>query len=477
MTDTRRIRGLLADRLGVDPRALAAFRIGLGVVLLLDLALRAGSLTAFYTDRGVLPRSLLRATYPTLGELSLHALFGALWWQALLFALTALVAVALVAGVHSRAAAVVAFVLVVSLHLRNPPLLNAGDSLLRRLLLWGSLVPLGARWGYDAAGTDERVLSVATVGLYLQVLAVYVVNAVLKLRGDAWHAGTAVRYVFGVDALTVGLGDLLAGQATLLTVGAYAWLALLVASPLLLVTAGRARTLLVGALVGGHLFMLATLRLGVFPLVSVVSLLPFLPASVWDRIERHARPLRERLLDRVGDRRGDAATVVPATVARLEPPSTQAVAAVLLAFVLAWNAASLGLVVLPGTGADTVDPEQRRWDMFAPVPVQTDAYYVTVGETAAGKRVDLFAGAATASPSDVDATYPGHRWYLYQQHLRGPGTEALRDRFGAYLCERWDRRHDSRLVRVEVTLVTQQVRLDGAGPTRRETLADRPCPG
>jgi hypothetical protein len=247
--------------------------------VLADLALRARDLTVFYTDAGVLPRSLLFEHYPTVGRLSLHALSGAAAWQATLFAVTAAVAVALVVGYRSRLAALLLFVLLLSLHTRNLAVLNAGDSLLRRLLLWGALLPLGARWGLDAdAGSGtRRVVSLATVGLLVQVVAVYVVNAVVKLRGEAWSAGTAVRYVFGMDALTTGVGDLLAGQSVLLATGTYAWLALVVASPLLLVATGRHRTALAAAFAGGHLFMLATLELGVFPLVSVAGLLPFLP--------------------------------------------------------------------------------------------------------------------------------------------------------------------------------------------------------
>lgn len=481
MTAVQRLRELLADRLAVDQRGLAAFRIGLGLVLLLDLGLRALDLTAFYTDSGVLPRSLLFDVYPTLGQLSLHALSGSLWWQLLLFAVTAVVAVALVVGYRSRVAALLAFLLLTSLHLRNPPILNAGDSLLRRLLLWGVLLPLGARWGLDARGTPGRrsVLTVATVGLYVQVLAVYLVNAVLKLRGETWHAGTALRYVFGVDALTVGLGDLLAGQATLLTIGAYAWLSLLVASPLLVVTAGRVRASLVGAFLLGHLFMLATLRLGVFPLVSMTALLPFLPPAIWDRVEARVASFRERFDARVGAPPMSAPRVwVPAALRRLGEPSARTAATLLLAFVLVWNAASLGLVALPGTGASSVDPEQRRWDMYAPVPVQTDVWYVTIGRTADGARVDAYAGTASIDrPADVDATYPGHRWYLYLQHLRGPHTGPMRDRFADYLCERWDRTHGSELRSIEVSYVVQSVRLEGVGPTRTRSFGNRSCPG
>jgi hypothetical protein len=49
----------LAPVAGIDPRALAAPRIGLGAVLLIDLWMRTGRFKALYTDAGVFPRLYL----------------------------------------------------------------------------------------------------------------------------------------------------------------------------------------------------------------------------------------------------------------------------------------------------------------------------------------------------------------------------------------------------------------------------------
>jgi len=63
----------LARRFGVDPRALAALRMSLGLLFLADLALRSRDLVAFYTDAGVLPRSVLREEFGGIAALSIHA--------------------------------------------------------------------------------------------------------------------------------------------------------------------------------------------------------------------------------------------------------------------------------------------------------------------------------------------------------------------------------------------------------------------
>ncbi|MFB6198096.1 MAG: HTTM domain-containing protein, partial [Halobacteriaceae archaeon] len=73
MNKHQRLRAFIETRSSVDLRALAAFRAGLGLVLLIDIGLRSGDLVAFYTDAGILPRSILFELYPTIGHFSLHA--------------------------------------------------------------------------------------------------------------------------------------------------------------------------------------------------------------------------------------------------------------------------------------------------------------------------------------------------------------------------------------------------------------------
>ncbi|PSQ53320.1 HTTM domain-containing protein [Halobacteriales archaeon SW_8_65_20] len=453
------LREPLADRFGIDARGLAVARIALGLLVLCDLALRLPHLVAMYTDAGVLPRSLLLEAYPFIGQLSLYTLSGSLAWALLLFGLTALAAVAFAVGYRSRLAAFALFVLLLSLHARNLTIANAGDWLLRRLMLWFALVPAGRRWGLDArrGSTTDRIASLATAGVLVQVVVVYAVNAVLKLRGDLWVEGVAVQYIYQVDALTVGLGDLVAGTP-LLAVGSHAWMALLVCSPLLVLARRRVRTLLVAALAGGHLFMFLTLRLGVFPLISMASLLLFVPTAVWDRVERRTNTLRARVRDR--------ASIVP-TPGDWHPafprPATQTLAAGLLAFVLVWSTASVGLVALP---AAPVDPTERRWDMFAPHPKTADTWDVPVGTTTDGEQVDAFRGGDPAfAVADSTSTYPSIYWYLYLDTLSG--TSTLRPGFAAYLCDRWAARHDSRLASVDLVHVTQETYPETESPERR----------
>lgn len=484
-----RVRGALAARFGVDARALAALRVAVGALLLADLAIRATDLVAHYTDAGVLPRAALHAHYPTLARLSLHAASGAAWMQATLFLAAAVAAVALAVGYRTRLATAVSLLFLVSLHLRNPLVLNAGDGLLRRLLLWSLFLPLGRRWSVDAIRRDapadppRRVTSVASAALLLQVVVVYAVNAAFKHRGERWPSGEAVRYVFSLDQLTVRLGDLLAGHPELLTAFGRLWLALVSASVLLVVLTGRARAAFAGLLAAMHLGMALTMRLGLFPLVSVAALLPFLPGSVWDAVERRAAPWRARVLDapRMRALRRTSASRSTALPAPSLPDWTRrvpsVVAAVLLVAVLAFNAASLGYVDAPDAVADSVDPGERGWTMFAPEPRGVDGWYVVVGHRDDGGRIDAFRDAPVRwdPPPEVADTYPSHRWFVYLLDLRAPANADLRPHFADYVCREWAAGRDDRLSGVSVYYVEQPTRLDRPELTRRVKLGNYSC--
>jgi len=478
---------------------MAALRVALGALLLADLFLRARYLVAFYTDFGVLPRAALREQYPAFARLSLHALSGDAWVQAALFVIAGGFAVAFLCGYRTTLVTVVSFLLLASLHARNPLVLNAGDSLLRRLLFWGVFLPLGGRWSVDALrdgrdGRDgERVASVASAALLVQVVIVYTANAAFKLRGDLWVRGDAIRYVFSLDQFTVLFGDVLARYPPVLVALDRVWLALLLSSVLLVLLTGRARTLLVALFVGMHLGMALTMRLGLFPFISIAALLPFLPGPVWDALESRLSAAVGRLPDPVrrGDRLGRVRSAValptvavPAVLPAVPPVVgqwtrrvTSVVVAVLLVLVLAWNAATLGYVDVPDGVEAAVDPDERRWDMFAPSPPRSDGWYVVPGRLESGGQVDAYRRSSVQwdRPPDVAATYPTARWRKYLIGLWWADDDDLTRPFAGYLCRRWNSTHEDDLVGVTVYVVEQPTRLDGPEPTHRRKLLGYSC--
>jgi hypothetical protein len=464
----------IRQRVGVDPRALAAFRVAVGALLLADLALRSRHLVAFYTDDGVLPRAALSATKSTV--YSIHALSGATWVQAVLFVLAGAVAFALFVGYRTRAATIGSWLLLTSLQLRNPLVLNAGDELLRFLLLWGIFLPLGARWSLDArretrTRTRSTVASVATAALLLQVVLMYATNAVHKSRSEEWMRGDALVSVFDADQFTVLLGTVLADQHVLLGGLGYLWMGLVVLAPLLVLLTGAPRAVLATLFVVMHLGMVVTMRLGLFPLIVVAGLLPLFPPAVWTALSnaaaRHGfevdRP-RQRLRT---VRPGPGAVSVPGRPlaslrglgARATPrPRARAVVstvlpAVILLLVVLGNVQAVGYTV-PGPAEEAIERTrtEQEWRMFAPNPAQTTRWYVAPGTLANGSRVDALHGGPVTwdHPAAVAGTYPTARWRKYLSNVRTAEEPTYRTSLARYLCDRWKREHDTRLETVSV---------------------------
>ncbi len=285
-------RAKVVEVFGADLRSLAAFRIVLGILVLADLAGRTADLYAHYTDRGVLPRGILLQEAMNRWQVSLNLMSGELLLQVLLFDAAALAALTLLIGYRTRLMTVVVWVLLLSIQWRNPLVLNAGDTLLRMLLFWGMFLPLGAYWSVDRAleaappRLSMRFLSLATVGLFMQIALVYWFTAALK-TGREWRIdGTAIYYALSVDQWTTPIGAYLYNFPTLLEVLTFATLGLEAVGPLLLfcpILTGLVRTGTILAFMSLHLGIWLTMDVGTFPWVSAFCMVCFLPSWFWNK--------------------------------------------------------------------------------------------------------------------------------------------------------------------------------------------------
>ena len=142
----------------IDYRALGVFRIGVGLMLIVDLVGRAFDLTAFYTDMGVLPRAQLVAPVWVDGMFSFHTWGGGSVYEGFLFLLAFLLALLVVLGWRTRWVIFLSWIFLVSLHNRNVIILNGGDHLLRASssgrcsFRWAG----GSRWMRCEPGLPQR---------------------------------------------------------------------------------------------------------------------------------------------------------------------------------------------------------------------------------------------------------------------------------------------------------------------------------
>src|SRR5262245_35815228 len=195
-TANKCVRAFFNRAFELDPRSLAALRIGIGIVLLLNLNALLPDARALFTDHGMLSCERCRhltteeqSTYPPFW-LSLHMLDSRLEWQYALFAVMAICALAVVVGYRTQTALFLSWFLLIGLQARNPLILCGGDQLLRCLLFWCLFLPLGSRWSLDARRRPiiaAPICSLASAALVLQLATMYVTTAVVK-SDPMWHS-------------------------------------------------------------------------------------------------------------------------------------------------------------------------------------------------------------------------------------------------------------------------------------------------
>jgi predicted DCC family thiol-disulfide oxidoreductase YuxK len=276
----------------LDIRSLALFRVALGLIILVDLLIRASDMNMFYTDLGTLPRSAVidHFSHPVL--ISIHFMGGTLFSQALLFVIAAVFGLAFLVGYRTRIAAFLSWFMLISLQARNPIILQGGDVLLRMLLFWSIFLPLGDYFSIDAAlNTEERprsmqVVSVATFALLIQAAMLYTFAALAKTGKEWRHDGTALYYALNIEQMRTWIGALLlrlpGGLLKFLTFSVLLFEGF---GPLLLVFSVRTlRAIFVGLFVLMPIGFGLALKLGPFPFACITTVLAFVPSSFWDRL-------------------------------------------------------------------------------------------------------------------------------------------------------------------------------------------------
>jgi HTTM domain len=379
----------------------------------------------------------------------------------------------------------------VSLHARNPLVLNFGDAILRVCLFWALFLPLGSRWSLDAARSGRApdaspVCSVAGAAFLLQVCFIYFFTAVEK-SGPDWHeTGLALYYALQLDWMALPPAVWLREQILLTKLLSWGTLAFEYVGPFLIL-APLWPIRLLGVLGFGalHLGISATLRLGVFPWIDIAVLCAFLPREAWDALEALGR----RLLGAPAPERSPAAP--PAQLAAQPGPRRAAqlgsgLLAALLALVLAANLSEADAVPsLPSLarGLRAVGLEQR-WIMFSPEVPRLDGWFVLPGRLADGRLLDFSPHGPELrweKPASIAADFPSARWGILLMHQLSNqyANGTLRRAWVRYLCRDWNRAHPpaERLERVDVFFMLERSVAPGQRPpVVPRYMASHPCP-
>tara|TARA_R110000787_G_scaffold230265_1_gene337737 strand:- start:973 stop:2736 length:1764 start_codon:yes stop_codon:yes gene_type:complete len=282
----------------MDLRTLALFRVLLAGFLILDLCLRGRDLTAHYTDFGIMPRSDLAGTLSG-GSWTVHALNGSASFQLMMFAVAAAFAAMMLVGWRTRLATVASWLLLVSLQNRNVFILSGEDNLAAVLLFWAMFLPLGARYSIDCALDTAKArpadafFSVATLALLIQGMSMYFFSALLKADPRWMPDGTAVYYALQLDYLVTPLALWFRHFETVMQGLTYYVWALELIGPILIfspILHRPLRALLMLAFMTMHLGFFLFLEIGLFPLISIIMNLTFMPGWMWDGLAARLRP-------------------------------------------------------------------------------------------------------------------------------------------------------------------------------------------
>lgn len=456
-------REVLHEIFGLDLRSLGLMRILLGAMLLLDTAVRSTDISNFYSDQGAFPRTAVLEMGWSQWRWSLHMGTGEPKLIGVLFAIQAVFAVMFMVGYRTRLATIASWVFVVSLHARASLVLQAGDILIRLILFWSMFLPLAARFSVDALRGAEPprpprlAVSLATVGLMVQMAYMYVFTAIMK-SGGVWQNGMAVYYALSIDhyvkqpqtSWVLQLPNFMKFLTGSTMVLEYAGPVALF-SPFL---RGPIRTLVCASFIGLHIGFFTFMEIGFFPWICMIAWVGILPGWLWDKLSdwqivRHGPPLR-----------------VPLPV--------NAFLALCLVIVTWWNMSTIHKQV----GRSMAVPEQirwignvlrldQKWDMFAPYPMKDDGWYVLPGRLSNGQSVELWRKEPTRwvpvdtsdghvpilneldeslelerfKPAEASSEFKSQRWRKYMRNLWVKTNKNWRLYFGKHVCREWNATH------------------------------------
>jgi predicted DCC family thiol-disulfide oxidoreductase YuxK len=243
------------------------FRIGAGLTILYQCLINYRQRHYLYGPDGVYPWDTFVHRLGESGSFSLYALSPSPLLFELLFHLGLVVTFAWVLGWHTRLMTLFTYVVLWSLHERNPLLWDGGDNLLHLVLVYALFANLGAYFSLDAERLRAERLArpwharalamlhnAAMLAVALQVCLVYAVAGLYKVQGEMWQSGTALYYIMRVDEFSwPGYSELIYRNGLLVAALSYATVAFQVSFTFLFLLNRRTRLLALASGISFHL--------------------------------------------------------------------------------------------------------------------------------------------------------------------------------------------------------------------------------
>ncbi|HEX7861335.1 MAG TPA: HTTM domain-containing protein [Verrucomicrobiae bacterium] len=187
----------------ISPVPVAVYRILLGLVLILNHALLFPDVGNWFTDEGTLSFAAARRLAGGVGLNLFNWLpqTNATVWT--IYLLSFLAAITMTLGLFTRTSTIIMYLTLITLHHRNPLVLNSGDTFLRIATFFMMFAPAGAALSLDRllriargkeSGEPAPRAPWAQRLIQWQLAFVYIYAFVWKAMGSMWLSGTAVYY-------------------------------------------------------------------------------------------------------------------------------------------------------------------------------------------------------------------------------------------------------------------------------------------
>lgn len=420
-------------------------RIGIGLIILSDLIIRAFDLTVHYTQEGILPVSLLLEFDLRPLRWSFHYLDDSFGYQAFLFCLHGLITLFLIAGYRTRLFTVISWVFLVSLQNRNPFIQQSGDDLLRLVLFWAMFLPWGNFYSVDSRKKDQKIknyFSAASFGYLLLIVSVYLFSAIQKTSPEWRTEGTAIYYALSLDQLKIGLGDWLYQFPALmkvLTFLVFYYFELLVPVLLLLPLRNqKIRVLCVFSIILLHLGISVTLYVGLFFIIGIVSSLGLLPSGVMNWFDKKIIKAKTDF----------SSAFLKTKLSPLLKTTRNSFLILVAAFCLFYN---IGYIESFRYALDDRSQYitnllklEQYWGMFSPGVYKTDGWYIYRGIKSNDSIWDIYnnkPGLDYTKPKDIDKMYKSDRWRKFAENYEKNGYNFMRPYYCKYLIREWNKKH------------------------------------
>lgn len=482
----------------LETRWLAVFRILFAAILLKDAVYHLFLAKLFYSDSGILPRSALFDGLARTFRFSLMDAIAYSDFAIIFFILWIIVLIALLLGYRVRLMTILNFIIILSVHERDVYILTGADTVMRVMSFWFMFAPIGQHYSLDAlwrrqrGDTSEKTAFALPIRLLQwQLILVYCCTAYLKMIGPIWTRGEVMHYVLQLDSFILPFGLWMRSWPPYLLnlLSYYALFAeILIPFFLLFPLFWRWTRLLAFLLaLGLHGGIALVLAIPDFSLVMLIAFLNFFDNDWLKRLEQRFQAQMQRIEARF-----------LAFLPYLYPESWQprqakphdrlALSLVLLPIfllVLWWNILQTSdynddsYVDAPYTSPVSYPPEPletllRRgenflqligmwqyWDMFSPLPIQYDGFFVIEGEFENGQFLDLVTGLPVNYEHETRWYWgPDMRWEKWEENVYN-NIERLSPPWGAYYCRFYENQpFGERLARLEI----QMVRTDSYPP-------------